>query len=115
MLHTDKAHFFGEDLILLKSPMSGFLFIQIITDTENDDSNGKKCNYEFRPIKTVNVNQGLYKDVIKSSYEIIKVDSTYLAICGAILFKDNKTSQYIKLVNLESNLEKEFEIKNEND
>ena len=90
--------------------MSGFLFIQIITDSENDDSKGKKCSYEFRPIKTVNLNQGLYKDVIKSSYEILKVDQTYLAICGSILFKGEKERQYIKLVNLETNQDRQFEI-----
>ena len=72
MLHTDQALFFGEDLIILKSPMSGILFIQIVKSS-NENTSVKPCNFEFRPIKTIKMCQGLYKDILKSDFEIFQI------------------------------------------
>lgn len=48
MQYTDYAMFYGQDLILLKSPMSGILFIKVVKN-----KNEGACNFEFSPIKTI--------------------------------------------------------------
>ena len=51
MQYTDQASFFGKDgLIMLKSPISGILFIQIVKDYDSEQG---RCSYEFRPVKTI--------------------------------------------------------------
>ena len=64
MQYTDQAMFFGKNgLILLKSPISGILFIQVVRDF---DSEPGRCSHEFRPVKTIQFVQGLYKKIMKS-------------------------------------------------
>lgn len=100
MLHTDQAQFFGEDLIVLKSPMSGILFIQVVKSS-HENTSVKPCNYEFRPIKTIKMCQGLYKDILKSDFEIFEMENQIYVLCGSDV--DNKQALLVSDLNSQDN------------
>lgn len=67
---ADHAQFFGDDLVLLKSPLSGMLFIKIVERHEP-----LSTTYQFSPIKTVNFCQGLFElaNFVKSQMQLVEI------------------------------------------